>query len=294
MPGQVQLCVSFRLSKLISAGTLGQTLCIAPSWPLLVSNSYICILSVLGTTDTWRSQGVLSWNPRCELDFCPPFGLHSSTIPWPLQTRFTWTFKFSTSPSLPVSMRCSRAPLLFGFSKAWWTNCQLCSPGISWILYALLCRPCSRYWSEKGPQRGQGPETSGSYLSALGTFHFLLMIRKPGTDTVGLLYLPLPFTLTWLLCHPKEELRAHPQRAVALFCLLSHLSWRLMLQSSCVPVIQTRAQACKCTKLCSPAHTGVLISVKSHKKTSYSGGIIGFSASMVSMKVAHNHWTHYG
>lgn len=35
-------------------------------------------------------------------------------------------------------------------------NCHMSPPGTFWIVYALLCRPCSRYWSEKDPKCGQG------------------------------------------------------------------------------------------------------------------------------------------
>ena len=97
---------------------------------------------------------------RCELVFGPPFGLLSTTIPWPLQPRFSLIFTFPTSPSLLVSMRCSRAPLLFGSSMAWSRSCQLCSPGIFWMVRALLCCPCSRHWSEKGTKQEQGPDST--------------------------------------------------------------------------------------------------------------------------------------
>ena len=63
-----------------------------------------------------------------------------------------------------------------------------------------------------------------SHLSVENIFHMLLLIRKPGMETVGLLCWPFPFTLTWLLCHPQAELSALSQRAVALPCLLTHPS----------------------------------------------------------------------
>ena len=42
-------------------------------------------------------------------------------------------------------------PLWFGSR-----NCHISSPGVFWMVYALLCCPCSRYMSEKGPKCGQG------------------------------------------------------------------------------------------------------------------------------------------
>ena len=69
---------------------------------------------------------------------------------------FSLIFAFPTSPSWLVSMRPSRTPLLFGSSMAWSRSCNLCSPGISWMVYALLCCPCCRHKSEKGPKSGQG------------------------------------------------------------------------------------------------------------------------------------------
>ena len=92
---------------------------------------------------------------RCELGFCPPFRLLSSTIPRPLQPRFPSIFTFPTTPSLPVSMRSSmRSPLqfLYGLVK------KLPSVLSRDLLGALMCCPCTRYWSEKSPQRGQGPD----------------------------------------------------------------------------------------------------------------------------------------
>lgn len=96
---------------------------------------------------------------RCEFVFCPPFRLLSSSVPpLSLQPRFPLRFTFPTSPSLLMSMRSSRAPLLFGSSMAWSGCYHLCSPGMSWMAYGLLCCPCSTHQSKKGPQRGHGPD----------------------------------------------------------------------------------------------------------------------------------------
>ena len=142
---------------------------------------------------------------------------------------------------------------------------------------------------EKAPKWDKGLTTRGSHLHVKGTFHLLFLIRKPGTDTVGLLCLPLPlpFTLTWLLCLPQDELSALSERAVALPCLF----WKPFHH---IPEIQTRPQVCNSSKLSSPACAGVLISEKAQKKTTYSGWVIGFSASMVFMKMAQRHWIHCG
>ena len=54
-----------------------------------------------------------------------------------------------------------------------------------------------------------------SHLSVENIFHMFFLIRKPGTDTFGLLCWPFPFALTWLLCHAQAELSALSQRAAA-------------------------------------------------------------------------------
>ena len=85
---------------------------------------------------------------------------------------FSLTFTFPTSPSLPMSMRSSRARLLFGSSMAWSGCYHLCPPGMSWMVYGLQCCPCRKHYREKGPQRGQRPDNMR--LQSVCTAHLLL------------------------------------------------------------------------------------------------------------------------
>ena len=76
-------------------------------------------------------------------------GLHALHVHHALHARyFSLIFTFPTSPYLQVSMRSSRAPLLFGSFMAWPRSCHLCSSGIFWMVYHLLCCPCTRCWNE--------------------------------------------------------------------------------------------------------------------------------------------------
>ena len=112
---------------------------------------------------------------RCEFVFCPPFRLLSSSVPpLSLHPRFPLTFTFPTSPSFLVSMRSSRAPLLFGSSMAWSGCYHLCPPGMSWMVYGLQCCPCRKHYSEKGPQRGQRPDNMR--LLSVCTAHLLFAL----------------------------------------------------------------------------------------------------------------------
>ena len=49
----------------------------------------------------------------------------------------------------PAENLCSLDPLWLGSG-----NCHMSPPGTFWMVYALLCCPCSRYRSEKGPKCG--------------------------------------------------------------------------------------------------------------------------------------------
>ena len=138
---------------------------------------------------------------------------------------FSLIFAFPTSPSWLVSMRPSRTPLLFGSPMAWSRICNLCSPGISWMVYALLCCPCSRYWSEKGPKSGQGLHREK--LPTLCRGHLPLALPDQESRNRHS-WAPL-FTISFLFIstvglHAQAELSALPQSAVTLPNLITHPS----------------------------------------------------------------------
>ena len=172
---------------------------------------------------------------RIELVICPPFRLLSSTIPWPLQPRLSSIFTFPTCLSVPVSMRSSRAPLLFGSSRAWSRSCHLCSPGIYWMVHALLFCPCSRYCNEKDPQSGQGPDNMR--LPSVCTGHFPLAF--PDQEGRNRHHRSPLFAISIL---SDLAVRPSPSRAqctLTLPCLLAHPSLRLCIP----PVLQSVVEA---------------------------------------------------
>ena len=190
---------------------------------------------------------------------------------------FSLIFAFPTSPSWLVSMRPSRTPLLFGSCMVWSKSCHLCSPGISWMVYALLCCTCSRHKSEKGPKSGQG--LHNNRLPCVCRGHLLLALpdqearnRHCWAPLLAISFLsdlaalPSPGRAH---CTPTEgscpSLSPRPSIIKTLFppCAAVQL-WKPFNH---VPVDQTRAQACNCTKISSSSCVGVLISVKK-KKTS--------------------------
>ena len=238
MPGQIELCMSFGLLKHISAGTIGQILCTAPSWPLLVYTSYMLSFCTVHHRLEEEAKVCSPEVQRCEFVLFPPLRLLSSTIPWPLQIRFSLTITFPMGPCCwwvwdLAKHLCSSDPLCLGQEAA----------GCALQRFSGRCMPCCAVPAadtavKKAPTGDKGLTTSGPHLSEEGTFHLLFLIRKPGTDTVGLLCLPFQFALSSLLCHPQEELSALSQRAVALPCLLIHPSLRLCIPWCYSPVVE--------------------------------------------------------
>ena len=94
-----------------------------------------------------------------------PLMMLNGTVSWSLQPRRLLTFTSPISPSLSVSLRPSKAPLLVHSSITW---VRKLSSMHSWIAYALLCRPSTRGLAEvpcedKGLQIGKC-----SYLQCIG------------------------------------------------------------------------------------------------------------------------------
>ena len=192
---------------------------------------------------------------RCELGFCPPFRLLSSTIPRPLQPRFPSIFTFPTTPSLPVSMRSSmRSPLqfLYGLVK------KLPSVLSRDPLGALLCCPCTRYWSEKSPQRGQGPDNTRLPGVCRGHLPLALPDQEAISICSDLAALPSPGRTQCTLTEgSRPSLSPRPSIVKTPYspCAAVQL-WKPLNR---VPVVQTRPQACNCTNISSSACAAVLI-----------------------------------
>ena len=150
-------------------------------------------------------------------------------------------------------------------------------PGIFWMVYALLCCPCCRHKSEKGPKSGQGLHNMRLPCVCRGHLPLALPDQEARNRHCWAPLLAISF-LSDLAALPS------PGRAQCTFTegsrpsLSPHTSIVKTPYSPCaavqlwrplnhVPMVQTRPQACNCTNISSSACAGVLISVRTHKKT---------------------------
>ena len=155
------------------------------------------------------------------------------------------------------------APLWLGQEAA---SCAL--QGSSGWCVPCCAVPAADTGVKKALNWNKGLTTPGSHLSAEGTFHLLFLTRnRHGCSPLFVISIhsdlvvpPSPgraqCTLTEGSCPSLP-----PPPSIVKTCATVPF-WKPFNH---VPVVQARAQACKCTKLSSAAYAGVLISVKTHK-----------------------------
>ena len=144
------------------------------------------------------------------------------------------------------------------------------------MVYALLCCPCSRHSSEKGPKSGQGLHNMRLPCVCRGHLPLALPDQEARNRhcwapqlaisiCCDLAALPSPGRTQCTLTEgSRPTLSPRPSIIKTLYPFCA--SVQLWKPFNRVPVVQTSAQACYRMKISSSACFGFLISVKTSKK----------------------------